>query len=246
MQIKPNQSPEEFIYSLTENIKIVKGYKKTYINGFIGRWQVVAEKDNSYYLPAVHVTGDCIWELTCSGISIHDKKISSDRMFAYKKGSSDKEIAIDIINADILTSYEKNENIRLQITALPLAGDSIHYFKNEQEYMDAKKGNTPWLFLKNGEVLGLNDRNLCENTDECDVFHFTAVKGRVKNINIIPVLCEGKEQYRYVICKIGTEYGDLEIAHEEENIKEEERENMKVGATVFGFVRLSGNPLTEE
>ena len=124
----------------------------------------------------------------------------------------------------------------------------IEYFKDEDEYTSAQpesRNGKKWL-LSDGTMMptGLM-RNRDPESDEFesneDLDDLMLIRGTVKKLYHGVFELGGEKHNAYLRCIIGTEYGDLEIVHTIDEVKEEHRDNIRVGATVNGAFTLSGD-----
>jgi len=151
----------------------------------------------------------------------------------------------DIVNADVLPSFDEGTELKLQMIAFPAF---IEYFKDEDEYTSAQpesRNGKKWL-LSDGTMMptGLM-RNRDPESDEFesneDLDDLMLIRGTVKKLYHGVFELGGEKHNAYLRCIIGTEYGDLEIVHTIDEVKEEHRDNIRVGATVNGAFTLSGD-----
>ena len=81
-----------------------------------------------------------------------------------------------------------------------------------------------------------------------DIDYFTndwiAVRGTVKQAHLQQIMIDKENELtRYVETIVETDFGELKISHSFDQIKEEQRENIKTGAEFIGTIVLQGDAL---
>lgn len=220
---------------------------------FIARTEVNDEKQQLEFLGLdTHLSGVTTWDVQLHGINLQPKDADPlTRRVVVKRVSDGGGLAVvNLVNADVLPSFLENDQIKMQVVAFP---EMIHYYPDEDAYAkdqpEAANGKK-WL-LADGSMMasGLLSNHSPDNPDK-DMDHysdnFMLIRGTVKQIQRGKVKF-GKDSFSpFLSVIIGTEHGDLEIAHTLEQVAESEQENIKVGATVFGVFVLSGDVAIHE
>jgi len=231
--------------------KAITGYSGLpYFNRHFGDVQVIARvgkrEDGTLEVTGLdmHSAGRCVWDVRLSGIAIDRKNADKmeKRCVVNKKDGSGMAI-VNIVNADVLPSFREDEEITLQMVAFP---EAIHYYENEEEYERAEEAKGSKFLAKNGGVVPtgfLHNRNP-ENDDFDSDDHLddlTLMRGTVKTIEYGSFGFAGKKENTYILTRIETEFGDVEIVHSVDDVDEDEEKNIKVGAEVSGVFVLSGD-----
>lgn len=249
--------------SLKEGAPIVGYYGLPYINKHFGNAQIILRTDhndkkdegNVRHVSVVgldtHSSGNAIWEARVMGIDIDKKEhdVLQKRVAVTCLDGSGMAV-VNIVNADVLPSYMKGDIIKMQMIAFP---EIIEYYKDEEDYLDHQPEDDDgesW-FIDDGLVfpsgfLRNRDPNSDDFESDDDMDAVCAVRGTVKRIVWGRQKHKGKEIDAYLRCIIDTEYGELEIVHTIEQVREEMRCNMEPGATVFMVGILSGDVAIDE
>ena len=250
----------DFIYDEEESLDNFFGYliqNGRAINGYYG-WPNIFNSmgDIDFYvktkmndegnLEAVgldtHCCGRNVWELRNTGFDITpEDSLPTERVFVfnnYVNGSG--MLPVHIINADVLPSFLKDDVVSMQMCAFPL---EISYYKDEDDY--ASSQNQFLLadgvlmaasFLYNHQIRDDND-NVDYSTDDHVLF-----RGTVKRLEYGMFEFDEDEPVRsYIRCVIDTQYGELQFAHTLDQIDERQRDNIKVGAVIYGICIISGD-----
>lgn len=193
-----------------------------------------------------HSSGNCVWNVKVTEMNIDrsDADKMEKRCVITKEDGTGMAV-VNIVNADVLPSYAEDEIIKLQMIAFPV---SIDYYPDEDAYADEQPEwhNGHKLMLAEGTIMptGLMnnrdpDREDCGKNEALD--DLVTCRGTVKALYHGQVELEGEKHNAYIRCIIETEYGDLEIVHTREQVKEEQHKNLKVGSVVSGVFVLSGD-----
>lgn len=241
-------------YIAQEGKAITGYYGYPYLNQHFGDAQLILRtirNDEEKRIEVVgmdtHSSGNCVWEVYLSDMNItrKDADIMERRCVVKRKSDGGGMAVVNIVNADVLPSFDEGTELKLQMIAFPAF---IEYFKDEDEYADAQPESRSGkkLLLSDGTMM---PTGLMRNRDpESDEFEsnenlddLMLIRGTVKKL-YHGVFALGDEKHNaYLRCIIGTEHGDLEIVHTIDEVKEEQRDNIRVGATVNGVFTLSGD-----
>lgn len=243
----------------TEGKGITGYYGAPYLNKHFGDAQFImrtwqSEEENRLEMTGIdtHCAGSCVWNVRVSGVNLDpdDAEKTQKRIVATKPYTNGGLAPINIVNADVLPSYMKDEIIKLQMIAFPVAFD---YFADEAAYEDSVTDEYQGgkLLLAEGHIFPsgmLKNRN--PNSEDFEKNNWmddhVLIRGKVKKIGVGKAVFEKDSFDAYIACIIDTEYGELEIIHSFDQVKEEQRENLRVGATISGVFVLSGDPAIYE
>jgi len=237
-----------------QNGKAITGYYGyPYLNHHFGNAQFILRtmrNDEEKKLEVVgmdtHSSGNCVWKVRLSGANVTRKEadVMEKRCLVHRIEDGGGMAVINIVNADVLPSYDEGEEIRLQMIAFP---SFIDYFSDEREYADAQPDWRDGKFvLADGTMMPtgfLQNHNPDSDSFESDedLDDLMLIRGTVKKICYGVLELEAEKCNAYLRCIIGTEHGDLEIVHTIEDVKEEQRKNIRVGSVVNGIFTLSGD-----
>ncbi len=241
-------------YIAQEGKAITGYYGFPYLNQHFGDAQLILRtirNDEEKRIEVVgmdtHSSGSCVWEVHLSDMDIarKDADVMERRCVVKRKSDGGGMAVVNIVNADVLPSFDEGTEVKLQMIAFPAF---IEYFKDEDEYANAQPESRSGkkLLLSDGTMM---PTGLMRNRDpESDEFgsnenldDLMLIRGTVKKL-YHGVFALGDEKHNaYLRCIIGTEHGDLEIVHTIDEVKEEQRDNIRVGATVNGVFTLSGD-----
>lgn len=200
-----------------------------------------------------HCCGRNVWELRNTGMDITPKdSLPTERLYMFKNHADGSGmLPIHIINADVLPSFLEDDIVSMQMCAFPL---DIYYYADEDDYANNQpksENGKSWLladgalmpvsFLHNHQIRDEN-KDIDYSTDDHVLF-----RGTVKRLEPgIFEMEENKQARAYTRCVIDTQYGELHFAHTIDQVEEEQRDNIKVGAVVFGVCVLSGDVAIKE
>ncbi|MDY4748913.1 MAG: hypothetical protein SO251_09095 [Candidatus Fimisoma sp.] len=241
-------------YIAQEGKAITGYYGFPYLNQHFGDAQLILRtirNDEEKHIEVVgmdtHSSGNCVWEVYLSDMNIARKDADiMERRCVVKRGSDGGGMAVvNIVNADVLPSFDEGTKLKLQMIAFPAF---IEYFKDEDEYAAAQpesRTGKKWL-LSDGTMMPtglMRNRNPESNEFESDenLDDLMLIRGTVKKLYHGVFELGGEKHNAYLRCIIGTEHGDLEIVHTIDEVKEEQRDNIRVGATINGVFTLSGD-----
>ena len=193
-----------------------------------------------------HCPGNAVWNVCVSGIDIDYKDDSMRKRIVIKSREDGKGMCVvDVMNSDILPSYLEGDEISLQVIAFPI---EIDYLETEEEY-DATLPRD-----KFGQAFGLADGGIFpigmfskgspdENGEEPEdeVRSHVMIRGRVKCFKECYVQF-GESRWELVRTLIDTQFGELEIVHTYDQVKQEQRKNLRKDAIIAGIFEISGDP----
>ncbi len=248
-----------FVGYITQEGKALTGYYGTpYLFKSMGNVEfwVKTDKnsDGNLYVNGFdsHCGNSCVWHLVHSGIDITPKEVSKLEHIAMFNSADTHSglLPIEVITADILPSLMKDDKVAMQVVAMPL---NINYYANEDEYAEAQpcdENGEKWL-MATGAMAALSffynhnpDRYEQGKDYESDRYvEFTAV---VKKLYHGTFEMNGEKHKTFIRCFADTEYGELEFDHTLEQVPEELRNNIRVGAVISGTCILSGDVAIKE
>ena len=193
-----------------------------------------------------HTSGRSVWEVRLHEMNIGRKDADLlEKRIVVTRMSGDGLAVVNLVNADVLPSFMKDDVIKMQMVAFP---SSIEYYKDEDDYaahQPKDKDGQKWL-IGEGSVfpVGLmrnrNPKSKEFETDE-NLDDLTTVRGVVKLLYWGKIEFEGELHNAYLKCIVDTDFGELEIVHTVDQVAEEFRCNMEAGATVLMRGILSGD-----
>lgn len=245
---------EDFIKMIAINGKHIYGYHgHPYSNfyfedaKFVLRMLVDKEKGELGTLGTDNqTTGNSIWNVKVSIMDVNPKDADIlQKRCAVTKIDGNGLAIVNIINADILPNFLPETELKLQMTAFPI---HIEYFQNEEQYRENFDANerlfadgtvSPALFLNRN----IDDSELIERS-VIDSINY--VKGKVIAIDNKEVKIDDKLLDKYLSVIVDTDFGELEIMQPTDSLKDEQKEKIKIGATVYGLFYLSGDAAISE
>lgn len=218
-----------------------------------------ADRDFSFSGWHTHCSGprSTVWKMRLTDINITPKDaLPTDRIYMFRDYEKNQGfVPIHMINADILPSFMENDVVEMQMCALPL---EINYYKNEDDfaanypksedgkiYTPANGSFFPAPFLYSHVV----DENGDSISDEEDLSDDSCVlfKATVKELyNGVLKFDEEMKGNTFIRCVAETQFGEIIFAHTLEQVKPEQRDNLKVGAVICGLCVLSGDVAINE
>lgn len=233
-------------------------YNLPYLNKHLGNAQLIlrtgfreqSEEVEGYCVSAegldTHASGNSVWMVRLCEMNINKKDADLlEKRVVVKRMNGEGMAVVNLVNADVLPSFMDNDVVRMQMVAFP---DVIEYYKDEDDYVnqqpDSKDGHK-WL-IGEGSVIPtgmLRNRNPeSEEFGKDDrIDDITAIRGTVRKLFWGKIEFEGESHNAYIKCIIDTEFGELEIVHTVEQVKEELQDNIDIGATVLMYGTLSGD-----
>lgn len=248
-----------FVGYITQEGKALTGYYGTpYLfkpMGNVEFW-VKTEKNSDGNL---HVTGFdshcgnlCVWDLIHSGIDITPNDASKlERVAMFNRADTHGGLLpIEVITADVLPSLMKDDNIAMQVVALPL---EISYYANEDEYAEAQpsdENGKKWL-MATGSMAAISflynhAPGRYEQGKDYESDRYVQFTAEVKKLYHGTFEMNGEKHNAFIRCFVDTEYGELEFDHTLEQVPEELRANIRVGAIISGTCILSGDVAIKE
>ena len=207
-----------------------------------------------YEVTGVHSHGGnkCIWELCHTGIGLSSSEgtvMEHIAMFRRADGTGGI-IPIDIINADVLPSLMENDKITVQVVGYPL---DINYYKDDEEYETAHTttfNNQKWTLAKGAFMplafLTNHNPDTYEEGNEYPSDAYVSFTAEVQALYHGTFKIGEKEDNAYIRCFVETPFGQFELAHTIDQVPEEQRSNIRIGAIVSGVCIISGDVALNE
>ena len=231
-------------HTLKKGKAIVGYYGLPYLNCNYGRVQFVVRtrrKENG----DLALSG---FDTHCAGRSVWDARIVQDlteggdplsRRLLLKGGDESDIFIADVVNADVLPSFSKDEAVRLQMIAYT---NEIRFFENEDAYHKSIEpgpdGFKHGLRRDTVYAIGLLSDRAAESSRNFVQVHGTIRKsfwGRVK------LQEDGEETKDFIVCRVATQFGDLEIVMSADSLRKDRIPYMKQGCVADCYARLCGD-----
>ncbi len=243
-----------FLRHLTEKGKPVIGYYgHPYLftpMGNVEFWVNTEIGENAINVTGfdTHCGGDCIWDMVCSGMDLTPKNSSPLKRVVMFKSVDGRAcmLPVHVITADVLPGFLEGDKVRLQMIALPL---KIEYYENEDEFQE-KTCQTDAYGKKWGISLGSllalpflvnHEPNTYEQGKDYETDSYLRFSATVTGLWHGTFESEENKFNTFIRCRAETMYGELEFDHTYEQVPEDLRKNIKVGAVISGVCILSGD-----
>ncbi len=229
-------------------------YGCPYLNLELGDVQLIARTQSINEKNALevagfdtHAVGHAVWEFAVSDMDIDvrggDK--CAKRVMARKSSDHTGMAVVNLVNADVLPSFLEDDVIKAQMIAF---SELIHYYKDEDEYAESveESPHGKKFLLGEGNVfpggfLFNHSLNNPENGKDQYSDNMVNIRGRVKSLSIGKMEFGEESIEAFIRATIDTEFGELEIVHTADQVEKCERDNIRVGAVVYGVFVLSGD-----
>lgn len=254
--LESDDATDGLIRYTLENGKVIHGYNDyIYVNHHLGNVQLIAtakaHDDQAEFVDFnVHASGNAIWEVKIHEMNVDFGVEAFRRIVVTSPKKEEGGLAVvNVVNSEVLPSYEKDEIIRLQMLAFPV---EINYFKNEDDYanIDGCKNKNGKIFaLADGMLFpaGLFSQSEVEDEEERqDLYSYMQVRGTVKRIFMGRITLGEETNHPFVKCIIDTQLGELEIIHTIDMVDKEMQQYMEEGATVSLLCILSGDAAIDD
>ncbi len=194
-----------------------------------------------------HCSNRCVWELVHSGIDItpeDSSKLKRTIMFNNSGGEGGL-LPVEVITADVLPSLMKGDKVKMQVVAMPL---EINYYKDEEEYaktLPEDKNGKKWA-VGMGSLIPLSflhnhSTDVYEQGMDYESDCYVTFCATVKKLYHGFFKANGEKHKTFIRCAVDTMYGELEFVHTFEQVPEDQRDNIEVGAIVSGVCIISGD-----
>lgn len=219
---------------------------------FVARSRYNADTDR-YEITGLdtHMSGITQWTVRLSDVNMNrdDSDVLEKRVVVKNKDDGTGMVVIDLVMADVLPSFLKNDLITVQVVGFPAL---IHYYKDEDAYAAEQQdgANGSKYLLADGSFFpaGIFMNHSVDSEDNSKnqfTDGYMLLRGTVKRLEPGTVTIgdgdEKKSFHPFLTAVVGTQFGDLEIAHTLDQVDESEIENIKIGSLVFGVFSISGD-----
>ncbi len=247
-----NEDEDSLMGLLGHVVKEGKGingyYGIPYLNTHLGDVQVIAriKRNNEGNYEC------CGFDTHCKGRSVWDVRIVDElnpldddplckRLFL-KSVDGDCPFIANIVNADVLPSFSKDEIIKLQMIAF---SDKINFFENDDDY---RATVDPGL---NGAKITIGDdtifpAGLFSKDDDPTAKDIVHIHGTVDQAfwgRLDLGQPENEDLRTFIICRVKThQYGDIEIVESADAIDPDNSKHIHPGAIADCLAYLSGDP----
>jgi len=186
-----------------------------------------------------HGASDCVWD--CRIVENITPPYYDDmdkRLLVTGNGTS--MAVVEVVNSDVLTSFEPGTPLRLNMVAFPRW---IDYHTDEESYRAAqeKKGKGENSVLLPGGLFACGYAHCMDSEMALDNENLVLLRGVVKDMKVGQTAMGLEPMTTYIRTTVETKLGDIEICHTAEMVAEEQKELAKVGATVSALCVLSGD-----
>ena len=251
------ENEEAYCGLVAENIKDgkpISGYSEMpYISnkkGDIEFWVHTLRTDNNTFEAVgldARCANMCLWEMVHTGIEITPKKWTRLSKIALFHSSRDTNglVPIEVMNADVLPSFMEEDKIAMQMVARPMM---INYYENYEEYEKEQTENQKGkkYLIANGSLIAVSflinhSEGNYEESKEYPSDRYVHFNATVKKLYNGTFELGDKKYNTFIRCMVETEFGELEFDHTIEQVPEEQRDNIKVGAVISGVCILSAD-----
>lgn len=193
-----------------------------------------------------------VWEMRHSGITLMHKStpiMEHIGMFSRADGTGGM-IPIEIINADVIPSLMEDDKITVQVEGFPL---EINYFKDDEEYENSQSqtmNGRKWTLGKGSLVpltfLGNHNPDTYDKEKEYPTDAYVHFAAEVTSLYHGVFELGDVQENTYIRCRVDTTFGGFELIHSIDQVPEEQRDNIRVGAIVSGVCIISGDVAINE
>ena len=251
-----NEDEDSLMGLLGHVVKEGKGitgyYGIPYLNTHLGDVQVIARikrNDEGNYECCgfdTHCKGRSVWEVRIvDELKPQDDDPLCKRLFL-KSVDGDCPFIADIVNADVLPSFSKDEIIKLQMIAFT---DKINFFENDDDYSATVNPGLNGTKITIGEdtifPVGLFSKDDNPTTKNLVQIHGTVEQAFWGRLDLGQP--ENEDLRTFIICRVKThQYGNIEIVESADAIDPDNSKHIHPGAIADCFAYLSGDPAIYE
>ena len=226
----------------------IRGYAGNYFQYWMGDASVIVRTLQNYdtneselYGMDTHAASGCVWECTIDqDITPRGFDPLERRLLVAGKG---KGLAVvDVVNADVLPAFYTGTPLRLNMVGFP---QWIDYLPDEAAYLEAQKGKNDGenMVLAEGGIFSCgyvitHDPNI--PTGEMQE-NFVQIRGRVKDVKVGETYMGLQPMTTFIRTTVETSFGDIELCHTAEQVAEDQKEQVQVGAIVSALCMFSGD-----
>lgn len=202
----------------------------------------------------IQVSGRSVWNVHYLDMPLkNDDPHNMTRLCGVKSRKTGGFTIMHLINADVLPSFLENDVIQAQVIAYAL---NVNYYENEKAFSDTipecegmqceelnghKIIPAMGSVLPNGFMHGhlVEEEGTCKQDDSDD--DIVAITGIVKAVFVKTVELEGEPISKFIVTRLDTEFGELDLVHSRAMITDEEASIVKEGAVVQAVAVLSAD-----
>lgn len=226
----------------------IRGYAGNYFQYWMGDAAVIVRTLQNYdtdeselYGMDTHAASDCVWECTIEQ-DITPKHFDPLERRLLVAGRGKGLAVVDVANADVLPAFYPGTPLRLNMVGFPRW---IDYLSDEAAYVEAQKAKNDGenLVLAEGGLFSCgyvitHDPSIPSGDMQED---FVQIRGRVKDVKVGETYMGLQPMTTFIRTTVETNFGDIELCHTAEQVAEEQKEQVKVGAIVSALCILSGD-----
>ena len=226
----------------------IRGYAGNYFQYWMGDACVVVRTLQNYdteeselYGMDTHAASDCVWECAVEqDITPRDFDPLERRLLVSGRG---KGLAVvEVVNADVLPAFYAGTPLRLNMAGFPRW---IDYLPDEAAYVEAQKAKADGenQVLPEGGVFSCGyvlTRTAHVSAAQMQE-NFVQLRGRVKDVKVGETYMGLQPMTTFIRATVETSFGDIELCHTAEQVAEEQKDQVKVGAIVSALCILSGD-----
>ena len=227
----------------------VRGYGGNYFQYRMGDAQVIVRTAMNYDTGEsellgldTHAASECVWDCAIAQDITPPGYDSMERRLIVT-GPGGGAAVVELVNADVLPSFRPGRALRLNMAAFPRWVD---YLPDEAAYVAAQKEKRDGenLVLSQGGLFScgyvLKNDPQAPPTDLEE--NFVQVRGVVKDVKVGETFMGMEPMTTFIRATVETRFGDIEVCHTAEMVREEQKDLVKAGSTLSALCVLSGNP----
>ena len=195
---------------------------------------------------------ETVWKLRSRGIDLtpEDGWTSRKRGCFSDAKSGQGLVVVNVMNADTIPSYRKDEIINVKVAFIP---DWMNLYESEEELEEDARRNPEHGIPVNrrlGEVsaVGLRYARSKQAEDGVDKNYWddvTDIKAVITEVSYGTIQDGEVTKREYFCCTVDTEFGPLEILQKIDKVDEAEKEKIKEGSIVFASGVILADPLID-
>ena len=194
----------------------------------------------------VHAVSDCVWDCEIvDDISPADYSPLEKRLLV--TGPSGDAAVVEVVDADVLPLFYPGTPIKLRMVGFPRR---IRYFDSAASYLAAQSGQdgAEAAVLDEGGIfsIGYAQQGEAESAAPAMDENLVLLRGVVKDAKVGETYMGMEPMTRFISTTVSTSMGDVELCHVAEMVSEEQKDFVRVGATVSALCQLSGDAAAGE
>ena len=231
----------------------IRGYAGNYFQYWMGDAAVIVRTlqnfdtdESELYGMDTHAASDCVWECAVEqDITPRDFDPLERRLLVSGGGKS--LAVVDVVNADVLPAFYPGTPLRLNMVGFPRW---IDYLPDEAAYIQAQKAKKDGenMVLAEGGIFSCGYVIIHDHKVPAGQMqeNFVQIRGRVKDVKVGETYMGLQPMTTFIRTTVETNFGDLELCHTAEQVAEDQKDQVKVGAIVSALCILSGDPAVGE